>query len=377
MKTLGAISAVLSLFLALSSQAAQTANVRMHCWSLRFQRATAVDGIGFEWRLGLTTLSVGLNGELALDFFGSGYTHSSYVDLYYEWDADTYAGGMVVDVPSGGDANGNGFPDFFEVSQPVNGLVSSGAFDCAPYFSNSELVAAWYRDAGSSIGYCHLSVPDPWSSFGNLTFVHSFELIEFNGLLSYTPGPDPITGLLSLSETNSSNALFGPVVFERSAADPYNELTLQSASLTNNSLGVLSLYTSSSVYREGIFPTNYFGNVVFQDGDLTTVEDDFFTWQLSLDDLNDADADGIPDFSDDWVPPPTPPELKVGLGASNVWITISGEAGHLIEIQSAGNPLATHWATVHSVTLTNDPQTESLPRPAVTTFWRAHIPSGQ
>jgi len=378
MKTLQAIWVIATLLFTFTSHAVQTADARLHCWSLRFQRATAVDGIGFEWRLDLTTLSQGVNGELALDFFDSGYTHSSYVDLYYEWDEVTFSGATALDVPDAGDANGNGFPDFFEVSQPVNGLVSEGVFQCDPYFIGAALQATWYRDAGASMGFCQLSVPDPFSSFGRLTFVHTFELIEYKGQLTYTPGSNSVAGFLSLTQTNSGNQLNGPVVFERSAMDPFNELTLETAFLTNSSLQVLSLYTNTFFFRELAWPTNYFGSVELQDGDPATPEEDYFRWQLSLDDLNDADGDGIPDFSDDpAVAPPAPVSLHVALGITNVWITLQGEVGTLLEIQSAGTPLTPQWVTVRSLTLTNNPQTESLPRPAATTFWRGKVLAGQ
>src|SRR2546425_10404044 len=98
-----------------SDWAAETARARMFCLSPRFQRAEDQSG---SFTLDLTTLSSGVNGELAFgDFFGPFYSHSAFVILTDQFFGDQYAGFMELDVPSGGDANGNGYFDFFEVSQ--------------------------------------------------------------------------------------------------------------------------------------------------------------------------------------------------------------------------------------------------------------------
>src|SRR5712672_2241050 len=110
---------------------AQTAQARLHCRSLRVQRGRATDTSGFLWTMDMTTLPVGVNAELAPDFFSSGYSNSTYVELYSEILEETFQGLVVVDIPSTGDANGNGFLDFFEVSQEVGTVTpvtSPGAY---------------------------------------------------------------------------------------------------------------------------------------------------------------------------------------------------------------------------------------------------------
>ncbi len=160
----------------------------------------------------------------------------------------------------------------------------------------------------------------------------------------------------------------------KSATNRFNKLTLQTAFLTNATPQTLSLYVPTSILRRTANPTNYFGPVEFNDGDLGTVEDDYYSWVLSIDDLNDTDHDGIPDFSDDLaaVAPPRRPLLSLTRGLTNVLITIGGDVGHVHEIQAAGSVTSTNWPAVLSVTLTNDPQVISLPLPASgMTFWRA------
>ncbi|MDE3067821.1 MAG: hypothetical protein KGJ60_09755 [Verrucomicrobiota bacterium] len=95
------------------SRSAETAQARLYCLSAQFQQATATSVYdGFYWRLNLTTLASGDNGELAPQFLTTSYTHSAYVDLYSELYGETDPGAIALNVPAN-DANGDGFPDFF------------------------------------------------------------------------------------------------------------------------------------------------------------------------------------------------------------------------------------------------------------------------
>jgi len=326
---------------------------------------------GFRWTMDLTTLAAGINGELAPDFFNSGYSNSAYIDLYSELFDDTFPGMLVLDIPNTGDTNANGFPDFFEVSQAVTPITSPGAYNITGYGSKT-VTATWSRDAGSSLGIVYYSISSGFS--GNLEFVHAFELIEYTGSLSYSPGASNFTAGLSLTETNSGNTLQGPVTFLKSAANRFNQLTLKTAFLTNAAMQTLSLFETTPFVRRSAHPTNYFGPVEFNDGEFNTPDDDYYSWVLSINDLNDADHDGIPDFSDDSSPvaPPRRPQLSVAAGPTNLFLTIRGDVGRPHQIQETTNASSPAWQTVLSVTLTNDPQVVTLPLPASgMRFWRA------
>ncbi|MCU0770333.1 MAG: hypothetical protein MUE94_00995 [Verrucomicrobia bacterium] len=376
MNTLRILLLALLPGLASTAHAAQTAQARLCSWSLRFSGASANGGGGFTYTLDLTTIGSGLNGELAIDTDQTGYSHYSSVDLYEEyWLEGTFQGFLAVDVPDAGDANGNGFPDFFEVSQPVNGLATTGFLQVPGIAYLGDVQATWSRNAGSAQGTCVLTVPDPANPFVDLNFFHSFELLEYQGVLTYTPGTTNVAGTLSVTNTALTDTLRGPLQFAKSTTNPTNELTLWSASLTNALAQGIGLYTNTMFFREAAYPTNYFGNVEFLDGDLNTLEADYYTWQLSLDDLNDADGDGIPDFSD--APAlPRRPLLSLTRGATNLWLTLRGDVGWTNQIQTVTNLTSTNWLTVLTLKQTNDPQTVSLPLPSGRTFWRAWISAG-
>jgi hypothetical protein len=295
------------------------------------------------------------------------------VELEEELFGENFSGAMVMNTPALTDTNGNGFSDFFEVSQAVPSLLAPGAYNITG-FGSGNFTATWYRDAGSAFGSCTYSIPNPFG--GNLSFYQVFELTEYTGELAYTPEANTVSGSLSVTNTNSVSVLEGPVAFTKSAANRFNQLTLQSVLWTNDSQQVLDLYSNTTFLRRTGHRTNYYGKVEFNDGDLNTPGpgyEDYYTWQLSIDDLNDSDQDGIPDFSDDpaGVTPPRRPQLSLSRGSTNLLLSISGDVGRLHHVLGKTDLATGNWLTNLSFTLTNDPQVVSLPLPPDgAKFWR-------
>jgi hypothetical protein len=346
--------------------AAETAQAKLWCLSLRFQSGLDQNA---EYSLDFTMLSIGINGELAPDFGGS-YTHFSYLELTDEWFGDTMPGALSLDVPYVGDANGNGWNDFFEVSQPVN-ATSSGIYNITGVGSGAIQVS-WARSAGSHVGMCVLKFkPNP--DFTWATFTHTFELIEYGGPVNYTPGSNGVSGTVALTQTDGAGDQFtGPFMFTKVSTNRFNELILQPGAWTNSALQTLT-YMADPYQRDSSWPTNYYGYFDFDDGDLNTAEPDYYTWVLSIDDANDANQNGIPDFSDDPLPPRRP-QLTLSVTGGALLLGISGEVGRTHQVQSALSVDATIWQTVTAVTLTNDPQIVSLPLPTSwLRFWRVRV----
>lgn len=344
-------------------QATHSAHATMFCWSLRFHQGTG----SFDETLDLTTISGGLNGELS-SWYGS-HTHRSGFSL--DFSGFPITGTLLLNLPDFQDANGNGFDDSYEVSQGISG-TSAGQYTTA--VSSGTITATWSRPAGSSAGTCVLRLVD--STFGDLgNFRHTFEVLEYTGTLIYTPGASAVSGRLELAQTgNSANTLQGPVAFTKSITNPFDELTLESALLTNATPQTLDLYEPTPIYRDLALGTNYYGPVEFNDGDLTTTEEDYYSWEISIDDLNDGDGDGIPDFSDDpsGTAPPRRPQLSLARSPTNLLLSISGDMGRLHHVLESSSLTAGNWTTNVSLTLTNDPQVIALPLPpAGARFWRA------
>jgi hypothetical protein len=346
----------------------QTAQATLWCDSMRFQRGIDQEGLHY---LDLTSLSSGLNGELTLDFFQSGYTHSTFLELADNALGRTLVGMMVLNVPLGRDVNRNGINDFFEVSQAVEQQNSSGKFELQ-VLGAGLLTATWNRSAGSREGTCVLELK--MNALQTLVFAHGFELLQFTGQLEYTPGETNVLGNLKLQQDgNRNNLIHGPMRFVKSPSAPFDQLVLEAGTWTNTMLQ--ELHYAAETYRRDL-STNYHGYLTFEDGDPATAEADYQFWNLSIDDPNDQDEDGVPDFSDE----PRQlmerrPTLTLALASSQLAFTISGDVGRAYHIQQSTAAAAMDWVTCRTVTLTNDPQTVHLPLPAgLQAFYRVMTP---
>jgi hypothetical protein len=367
MKLFGCLVAGMVSFCPIASRSSETARATIFCYSPHFQRGVELNG---NYCLDVTSIPGGINGELALDFFNSGYSHSGYLSLVDELLGQTLTGQLALDVPDGGDLNHDGFPDFFQITQGVTNLVSTGAYHLDLYGSGST-TATWNRNAGSKDGDCSLTMK--LLPFQTLTFDLPFEIMEYKGSLTYAPATTNVSGSLKLVQTgNAASLMNGMVQFVKAPANRYNELTLQAGAWTNQSQRFLS-YVSHVINREESWPTNYYGYLEFDDDSNLATPFPYAVWMLSIDDPNDTDRDGIPDFSDDPTAGASPrrPLLELIQNGTNLVITLHADVGHLHEIQRVPDLFSTNWLTAASLVLTNDPQSVLIPLPSeAASFWR-------
>ena len=363
-----------------NSHAAQTAQARLYCLSVRLQQGVYHGLGGDDITLDLSTINLGnvsdpalpKNGELAPSF--SDPDHSSGFILYDTLLDDVVLVGEIdLNTPVFADVNGNGFDDFFEVSEAGSG-ASTGRY--TSFVDNGPVRAAWSRAAGSKEGTYAVTLGSGQTSLG--TFQGTFEILEYTGPLNYAATSNKVSGAVQLLQTGApDNALAGPIEFIRVPTNRFDELTLRHEVWTNASAQTFQISNDiDSFLRDTALKTNYFGFVDFEDGDPNTSEPDYQTWQLSIDDTNDSDNDGIPDFSDDpgsgTVRQPT---VLLSLGNTNLSFSISSTIGRTVEIQEITSLGQTNWATVSSFAPTNDPQVVPLPRPTEgTKFWRVRVP---
>ncbi len=358
MKPIRVLLTALFLLLPFTLPAAPSASATLFCWSLRFHQGEG----SFDETLDLSSVAGAPNGEL-MPWYAT-YTHRTSFTLDYSGFPIT--GTLYLDLPPNPDANSNGFDDSFEVSQAAGG-TSYGEYTTA--LGGGSVVASWNRGAGSKEGTCSLHLVD--DAFGDLgSYQHVFEVLEYTGTLSYTPGTNAVNGSLNL--TNAVDQWSGGVSFAKAPGDPHDQLTLQAGALTNAAFQTLA-FGSRSFSRDVAWPTNYYGMIVFDDGDLNTGAADYRSWELSIDDLNDSDHDGIPDFSDEpaTVVQPRAPQLSLAINGANLALTIRGDTNRLHHLLESTDPASGNWVTNRSLTLTNDPQIVSLELPvAPAKFWR-------
>jgi hypothetical protein len=201
-----------------------------------------------------------------------------------------------------------------------------------------------------------------------------FEILEYKGPIAYTSGTNKVSATLSLARTGApSSFMKGAAQFVKTPADRFNELTLQTGIWTNEAQQAVS-YVQNLLSRVETWPTNYYGYLEFDDDSNTNTFYPYGIWMLSIDDLNDSNHNGIPDFSDDPGSShlPRQPRLELLQTNTNLLLTLRGDVGYTHEVQQLTALASGNWQTTTSVVLTNDPQVVSLPRPSTaTTFWRA------
>ena len=303
----------------------------------------------------------------------SSVSNFAIVTLKDEESQESYPGLIWLLIPSVGDSNGNGHPDFYESAQSVDSATSSGSYDLSLWGSGT-LKGSWSRAAGNTRGSCVLEFKFPENpNFTWLRFDLTFELLEYSGPVSYTPGVTTVSGRLDLVQTSKpDNRLGGPMAFVKMTTNRFNALMLQPDSWTN-AWQQSRTYTNELFERDVRWPSNYFGYVIFDNDANPATPYPFDWWVLSIDDLNDANHNGVPDFSDDQggPEPPRPAQVSLAQGATNFWLTISGDIGRVHEVQEATPLSLTDWTTVWFQQLTSDPQVVSLPAPpGPGRFWR-------
>jgi len=353
------------------SQAAQTAQATLFCLSLRFQQGV-YHGAAGDITLNLSTIDLHTpNGELAPTFDSPDH-YSGFILYDTLIDEVVTAGSIDLDTPAFADANDNGFDDFFESSQAGAG-TSTGTYTSPG--GNGTLRATWSRAAGSKDGTYALAFGSGQTALG--TWQGTFELLEYAGPLNYTAESNKVSGAVRLLQTGATdNMLAGPIEFTKVPTNRFDELNLKHAVWTNASAQTFGISNDIDTFlRDLSLKTNYYGYVDFEDGDANTSEPDYYTWVLSIDDLNDSDGDGIPDFSDDpgsvTVRQPT---VLLSITDTNLLFSISSTIGRTVEIQEVASLGLTNWLIVSSFAPTNDPQVVALPRPNGTRFWRLLVP---
>ncbi len=356
------------LFATTGFSAQKIAQARLTCLSLRFSPATT-DSLGQDYLLEIGTVpSAGqLNGELAPTFDDRIPSHGTSFRLTSAVFPEPLTGDLVVDVAGDADTDLDGYSDFFEVDKLIALTVTRGLFRTA--LDRGNVLASWSREAGSARGTCKLTLES--DTFGELpTLLATFELLNYQGPLTYTTDTGQIEGSIHLERSGSvKDVLSGQVTFLRSVTNRFEDLKMVAGSWTNSEQKKLSLF-DTLVSRDSTLRTNYFTIVEFQDGDLRTVDDDFYNWQLSIDDTNDADQDGIPDFSDD--PTPKPVTLKIVPSGDRVLIEVSGQAGRAFDLEETSSLVApVKWTFVSGVVLLQNVQTIEAPVGGrETAYWR-------
>ena len=343
------------------------ANGRMYCASVRINAGYDVNN---QYELALTTINSFKNGELAPNWL-EGPSHFSYVVLADRWLDTEDVAEVHLDLPPYQDADSNGYTDFFETAQAIAG-TSSGTYDF-DFLGSGIIQVTWNRAAGSSLGSCTIRLkPNAYTTW--ITTTHTFEILEWTGKVSYVAAETGVAASVHWVQTGAPDTTVdGPFSFTRNPTNAFDELDVDDGVWTNlTTMGEFSFYPTT-LYREGAWPTNYYGWIDFLDGSPTSGEEDYVSWMLSIDDPNDSDQDGIPNFSDDPATQPVAPSLRIAPANGGFQLSITGESGRTYVVESCPT-LGAGWNSATNVVMTNQFQAVLLPLPqGQTAFWRVKV----
>ena len=367
--------------------ATNTANLRMFCQSVRIEKGSASAlSLAYYTEFSSSENWTQPNAEFYTLLEDEPPTHFSYFLL----TGDVFAGlsglegGMWITVPDHLDTDADGVPDFYQVAQGINTVTVSGKFEIYDPIDPKALVdygtvqVSWRRTAGQHRGKCDLvwaSQAPPATAIipaGGLRFTHDFEIIEFAGTYKYQPAETEIEGLVNLAQVgNPARTLQGPMPMIRAAFDPVNALDIPESAWTNH-LGQTLVALGGYLDRYPEFDLQYYGPFSFYDGDLSTEDWDYEFYYVGIEDPNDHNGNGIPDLTDP--PPAQGPTLGIGLSGGVARLTLAGQVGQTLLIQTASSLGTLDWNEVATVTLTNSSQSIPLPNHnGNTAFWRTII----
>ena len=363
MKKSAFIFSVVCLFASLELLSGGQAQIHLYSLSVRFQPA-ATKSFGFNYNLELTSDSpttTDPNGELAPLPDGAPSTHGAFDRMTRHIFDEPVYGAFSLNVPAPEDSNTNGIPDFFEISQAVAATTTKGAFDDAVL--SGKVTTTWSRSAGTNTGTCKLTM----DSYG-VTFIHTFQIQEYSGVLKYSTSATNVTGTVALTNvTAATRNLAGAVLFEKASPD---QLKLGPGTWTSETKKAVAFQGAAQLDRNG---SDYFGIFIFNDGDLSTSAEDYFIWLIKITDPNDANRNGIPDLSDE--PVARRPSLTISRAGTNLLLSVSGEIGKAHQVEQTPALIPSNWTLATTLTPTNDPQVVRLTPPTNgVSFWRVKAP---
>ncbi len=346
--------------LAHSVGAAEPARLRLYCLSVRVEPGEA-NLFGLIYRLTFSSAGFNVPNHEVYPIFEDEASHGSRFMLETPDAPEPVFGEMGIQVPESLDANTNGVPDFYEVAEAVPSATTSGVW--AGNELRGSLRAVWQRDAGQLEGRVRLQLTS--DEFGALPeFTHRFEILEYQGSLTYAGTGETRPGAVSLQRAGlEDDTLSGSIVLTRVATNRLNHFTVDAGSWTN-AAGLEVPVSLGEAERDPDYTMDYFGALALLNGDPTTPEVDYELFYFGVDDPNDADADGIPDLTDDATQPPSAPRLGLRRVGDGVELQITGEAGATYTLERAAALAPDEWIEDRKVTMRTETEVVQLPRVA-------------
>ena len=220
-----------------------------------------------------------------------GVYESDYI-IFDSTDSAIQSGSFTLTLPTT-DLDQNSLPDVLQKRFPGNVVVSGGGRSDMPQVVPFVLHGQLYRSAGSVSGTYVIKSTTSGAGGTTIRYTGKFRLPSIEGTAEYIVGsPNQISfSLTSLNPENGDTTLTGSTTYTIANV---NQLQLAEFTLTSDT-GELTFVPASTFNRVG---RRYIGKLALPDGAPDTYWPDYKKWVVEIRDRNDADADGIPDLTD-------------------------------------------------------------------------------
>ena len=244
-----------------------------------------------------------VNGEIKPIKIGS---NEYVVDFIGTDNSGIYTYGSLNSFIPSRDNNGNGVFDFLEKNQAVNSFVTFKAtthWDRYGDYSTDDSKFLFLRDEGNPTGkYILHEVNDV--DVSHLQISGQWYTSSWEGTINYNYSNKNFS--LQASQPDITGAMVN-ITGEADYENSQGILEINNLNLTD---GVQKVYSKTIfLSRNG---STYFGEMSLVDGDLDTAWADWANWKIFVTDSNDADGDGVPDFTDPVLTIPTSKILDIG-----------------------------------------------------------------
>jgi formylglycine-generating enzyme required for sulfatase activity len=231
-----------------------------------------------------------VSGELKPSYVGRSVFRADYLAATASSSGVIEHGTISLNMPTA-DTDGNGVHDWLQKDMAVNAAItgSSAVHWLAPGWQsgNSSITGRINRSAGSSSGT--LSVTYTITGLGTSTATGTWYVGYWGGTVTYD-GDKYGIDITTLDSTGETLNLSGSAGYSNPSE---NQLQFGDIQLTDGS-DVLRI-VGSTLNRSG---NSYTANMKAVDGNPDTSWGDYIDWHVVVTDINDADSDGVPDFTD-------------------------------------------------------------------------------
>ncbi len=299
--------ATLSLLLSVTSANAQSksAQVFVHGKSVQLLPSSPLRVVGFGDVTTYFTTFNGTSGSFLIDSARGGIVsgelrpRTTTAGLYEGAYAQATPllivdfGSYAVSLPTA-DSDQNGIPDAIQFDRDGNFSASGSGFS-VPTGLPFSISIRFNRSAGSADGTYTATTQNAAGQANTVSGQYS--LLSYQGSVSYTRGSSNTMGVSVTGLFQGGVTLTGSTTFTTANADQ-----LSYAAFTGrDSAGTAYQARAGTLTRSG---NTYRGDLVLVDGLPQTSWADFTSYVFVITDLNDANGNGIPDFTDPAAIPP-------------------------------------------------------------------------